>query len=194
MKFDFWKKETVARSKYDKLLRDYNDLNANFLSLYKGLYYDRNRVSMLKDALRNVASVLLRGDSDIKFYADEKDFETSMFIQREFQRILEFRDVFVRKMSNTEGMKELTVEAFGGIVDGNVVAKMLDMQRDLDAYKQAFVNITGWLNGNFHDGKVLPALDSGIASKDVENRIELMVKAAKNASEKIYGKTKKTVD
>lgn len=56
--------------------------------------------------------------------------------------------------------------------------KILAMQRDLDAYKFAFTNIMGYLDGRFGKG-YKPAIMKGIAaSDDVDSMIDAICRKA----------------
>ncbi len=65
------------------------------------------------------------------------------------------------------------------------IAMIAQMQRDLDAYKSVFINVLGWANGMFRDGKAVPAI--GLfpdVTADINNQMSsLMTELSKLNSE-----------
>ncbi len=78
------------------------------------------------------------------------------------------------------------------VIDSSVASTIANMQKDLDAYDYAFTTIIGHLRGKFGYGH-RPAIAKHLAaSKDVDERINMMINAAfelRNEYEKLNEKT-----
>lgn len=73
--------------------------------------------------------------------------------------------------------------------------QIMQMQRDLDAYKTFFVNVLGWANGRFREGTALPAIGLfGDNTPDINNQMELMTSALRQLNEEYVEMKNKLIE
>ena len=74
-------------------------------------------------------------------------------------------------------------------------AMVSQMQRDLDAYKTNFINVLGWCNGKFREGKAIPAI--GLfddVSNDVNDMMNTMMSSLRQLNDEYLEMKKKLED
>lgn len=72
---------------------------------------------------------------------------------------------------------------------------LTQMQRDLDAYKTFFINVLGWTDGAFREGKAYPALGLFTdVSEDINDQMSMMMNGLRSLNDEYQEMKKKLED